>query len=90
MNQMAAIKIEVDEKLVKEEVQKQIEQSLVNSLWYIDVAKLSELTSLSKRTLESFVLCDARVKAIEIKRDRKRLYKVEAIKKVLDEIFAEW
>lgn len=87
---MAEIKIQVDENLVKEEVKKQVESSLVNQLWFIDTNKLVELTCMGKRSLETDILNHPYMRAIEIRKNRKRYYPAAKALEVITEIMQQW
>ncbi|MGG2110971.1 hypothetical protein ABFY60_10695 [Lysinibacillus pakistanensis] len=84
------VEISVDEKFIKDEIRRQIDASMIAQLWYCDAIKIAELTCLSVRFLEEHVFSDVRMKAIEIKRSRKRLWKAEKALEVIEQIFQEW
>ena len=84
------VEISVDEKFIKDEIRRQIDASMIAQLWFCDAIKIAELTCLSVRFLEEHVFSDVRMKAIEIKRSRKRLWKAEKALEVIEQIFQEW
>lgn len=91
MNQMAAIKIEVDEKLIKEQLDKRVNEIVDNSLLLIDVKGLAQRLSMSERLIESEFLQDPRIRIHEVRKSRKRWYfykpTIEAITEILK---TEW
>lgn len=86
----AKLEVVIDEKIVRDEIKRQIDASLINQLWYVDAQKISELTCLSLRFLEEHLFSDVRMRAIQIQKSRKRLWKAEAAFETIQEIFAEW
>lgn len=58
--------------------------------WLVDINKISELTCMSKRWLESELLKDPRFKSIEIKKNRKRLWPYQEAFELVLEISSEW
>lgn len=83
------IRIQIDEKVIREYIKKQIDKEIHYQLLLVDVNKLSEITSMSNRYLEDEFLRDPRIKMHERKKNWKRwwLYEptVEAIKNIVDE-----
>lgn len=86
----AKLEVVVDEQLVKDEVKKQVSSITFNQLWFVDLEKIAELSSMSKRYLEDEVISDFRMKAIEIKKNRKRWWPAEKAFEVIMEITSEW
>lgn len=87
---LTKIEISIDEKVVKEEIQKKINESLISTLWFVDAKKISELSCLSVRFLEDHLFNDVRMKAIEIRFNRKRVWKADKALEVITEIFNEY
>lgn len=86
----AKIEVVVNEQLVKDEVKKQVSSIVFNQLWFVDLEKIAELSSMSKRWLEDEIVSDVRMKAIEIKKNRKRWWPAEKAFEVIMEITSEW
>lgn len=86
----AKIELTFDEKVIKEEVKKQVNAAIINELWFVDTQKISELTCLSLRFLEEHVFSDIRMRSIEIRKSRKRLWKADLALETIQEIFSEW
>lgn len=86
----AKLEVVVDEQLVKDEVKKQVSSIVFNQLWFVDLEKIAELSSMSKRYLEDEVVSDVRMKAIEIRKNRKRWWPAEKAFEVIMEITSEW
>src|SRR5699024_12375491 len=85
-------KIKVD--LNKEEIQKYIKEQLEDQLWqeylFVDINKLVQLTSCSKRWLEEELLGDPRVRLCERRKNRKRLWLYPDVIEAIKEIVEEW
>lgn len=86
----AKIEVVVDEQLIKDEVKKQVSSIVFNHLWFVDLEKIAELSSMSKRYLEDEVISDVRMKAIEIRKNRKRWWPAKKAFEVIMEITNEW
>lgn len=86
----AKIEVVVDEKLVKEEIKKQVDAAVINQLWFCDANKIAELCCLSVRFLEEHVFSDYRMRAIQIQKNRKRIWRSDKALEVIEEILSEW
>ncbi|MGE7691331.1 hypothetical protein ACQKMI_19235 [Lysinibacillus sp. NPDC097214] len=86
----ARIEVVVDEKLVKEEIKKQVDAAVVSQLWFCDANKIAELCCLSVRFLEEHIFSDYRMRAIQIQKNRKRIWRADKAFEVIEEIFGEW
>ncbi len=83
------VTIEIDEKAIQDQIEKQIQSQVHHQQLLADINMLSEITCMSVRYLEDEILPDPRVKLHERRRNRKRwwLYKptIEAITNIVDE-----
>lgn len=86
----ANIEVNLDKQAIREYVEKRLEEEVREVLWLIDLEKMVELTNMSRRFLESDVVCDARMRAIEIKKNRKRWWPYRQAFEVIREITSEW
>ncbi|MFF5993958.1 hypothetical protein AAGS61_04235 [Lysinibacillus sp. KU-BSD001] len=86
----ASIEVQIDKLAVRDYVNKKIEEEVKQALWFVDVKRLAELTCMSERFLEDEFLSDPRMRAIEIKKSRKRWYPAQSAKEVILEITNEW
>lgn len=86
----ASVKVEINQdeikKYIEDEVQKQINQQLL----LVDITKLSQLTSMSPRYLEEYIISDPRVRLHERRRDRKRWWIYEPTIKAIISIINDW
>lgn len=89
---MVATKIEivVDEQLVKEEIKKQVDAAVVSQLWFVDANKIAELCCLSLRFMEEHIFSDYRMRAIQIQKNRKRIWRSDKALEVIEIILSEW
>ena len=87
----AEIRIEVDEKMIREQFEKRVNEIVDSSLLLIDVKGLAKKLSMSERFIEEEFLHDPRIKLHEVKKNRKRWYfykpTIEAITEILT---TEW
>lgn len=84
------IELNLDQQAIQQYVQKQLEGAIQSKLWFVDLEKIAELSSMSKRWLEDEIVCDPRMKTIEIKKNRKRWWPAEKAFEVIMEITSEW
>lgn len=84
------VEITVDNEHIKRIVEETAKELTTQHLLYVDVNKILELTCMSKRFAEEYILAHPKVKAIERRRERKRLYPYREFVKVLDEIIDSW
>lgn len=84
------VSVEVDPDQVKSIVEAQLKEITAQQLLYIDVNKALELTCMSKRFAQDYVLSHPKMVAIERRRDRKRLYPYKEFVEVLKEIVDSW
>lgn len=86
----ANIEVNLDKQAIREYIEKRLEEEVREVLWLIDLEKMVELTNMSRRFLESDVVCDVRMRAIEIKKNRKRWWPYRQAFEVISEITSEW
>lgn len=86
----AELKVNIDEKAIKEYVEKELQKQINQQLLLVDINKLSELTSMSIRHLEEEILCDPRVKMHERKKSRKRWWLAQPTFEAIEDILDEW
>lgn len=87
---MERVELKVNPIWIQGEIERQLTDSIQMKLWFVDVDMLSKLMCMSVRYLESEILSDARMKAIEVRKSRKRWWRAEDALKVIEEITAEW
>lgn len=68
----AKIQVELDEKQIREFIEKELSNQLHQNLLLVDLPKMSELTNISSRYLEDNFLHDARIRQFERRKHRKR------------------
>lgn len=90
LQKSAKIEVVVDERLIEEEIKKQVDAAIVKQLWFCDAKKLAELCSLSLRFMEENIFSDVRMRAIMIQKNRKRLWPSKQAFEVIEEITSEW
>lgn len=87
MEQIATIKVEASEKLIRERLEKRIDEIADEVLLLIDVKGLAKRLSMSERFVEDQFLNDPRIRLQEVKKNRKRWYfykpTIEAITEIL-------
>lgn len=84
------IELQLDKKQIQQHIEKQLDESIQAQLWLVSVERLAQLTDMSKRWLETEILNDPRMRAIERKKNRKRWYLAEQAFEVITEITSEW
>ena len=86
----AQVQVQVDEKAIKEYIQQQLDENIRETLLLVDVEKLAEICSMSKRFMEDHVLSDPRMRVLERRKSRKRWWLYREAVEVIKEISAEW
>ncbi|WP_144787862.1 hypothetical protein [Lysinibacillus fusiformis] len=86
----ANIEVSLDKQAIRQYIEKWLDEEIREVLWLIDLQKMSELTNMSSRFLENEIVCDARMRAIEIKKHRKRWWPYHEAFKVVREITNGW
>lgn len=77
------------QKYVKKKLDEALHEALWE-LWYVDADKLSALTCMSKRWLEDEIFCDVRMRAIEVRKVKKRWWPAKEAREVMKEITSHW
>ncbi len=86
---LANIEVSVNEEEIKQHVYDRLDEMIRESLILIDVETLAKKMCISKRFLEDEFLSDIRMKAIERRKSRKRLYFYDEVIPVIKEIVYE-
>ncbi|EON73833.1 hypothetical protein [Lysinibacillus sphaericus] len=86
----ANIEVNLDKQAIRQYIEKRLDEEIRNTLWLIDLDKMTELTCMSKRWLEDVIVCDMRMRAIEMKKSRKRWWPYRQAFEVITEIMSEW
>lgn len=86
----ANIEVNLDKQAIRLYIEKRLEEEVREVLWLIDLEKMAELTCMSKRWLEDVIICDVRMRQIEIKKNRKRWWPYRQAFEVISEITSDW
>ena len=86
----ANIEVNLDKQALRQYIEKRLDEEIREVLWLIDLNKMSELTCMSKRQLEDVITCDVRMRAIEIRKNRKRWWPAKQAFEVISAITDEW
>jgi hypothetical protein len=86
---LANVEVSLNEDEIKQYVESRLEDMIRESLILIDVETLSKRMCISRRFLEDEFLSDIRMKAIERRKSRKRLYFYDEVIPVIREIIYE-
>lgn len=87
---MTAIKIEVDEKFIQEQIQQKLDEAIQGQMWFMSADTICKLCDISKRFAEDEIFSDPRMKVIEIRKNRKRWYPAQKAYEIISEILSEW
>ncbi|WP_216855590.1 hypothetical protein [Paenibacillus qinlingensis] len=90
MLETTKINIEIDEKAIASYVERELQKQINQQLLFVDINKISELTSMSIRYLEDEISPDPRVKMYERKKNRKRWWLAQPALKAIEEIVNSW
>lgn len=86
----AHVNIAVDDKVIKEYIQQQIDQSVRETFLLVDLEKLVHMTNMSARFLEDNILSDPRMRLLERRKARKRWWLYKESMEVIKEILEDW
>jgi len=86
----AQLSVNIDETAIKDYIHKQLDQQIQESLLFIDLKKMAEITSMSPRYLEEQILKDPRMRLIERRKERKRWWLYKEAVSVIQAILDEW
>lgn len=86
----ANIELQLDKQAIRQYIEKRLDEEVRETLWLVDLEKMAELMCMSRRFLESDIVCDVRMRAIEIKKSRKRWWPARQAFEVISEITSEW
>lgn len=86
----ANIEVNFDKQAIRQYIEKRLDEEIREVLWWIDLNKMAELTNMSPRFLESELVCDVRMRAIEVKKNRKRWWPARQAFEVISAITSEW
>lgn len=86
----AQVQVEIDQEQIKEYIESEIQKVINQQLLLVDINKLAQLTSMSPRFLEEYILSDPRVRLHERRRDRKRWWIYEPTMKAILSIVNDW
>lgn len=87
----AEINVQIDEKKIKQHIEKRLDEIVNETLVLVDVKGLAKKLSMSERFLEIEFLHDVRVRQFEVRKNKKRWYwykqTIEAITEIIN---TEW
>lgn len=83
-------KFELNPKVVKEHIEKQLDDCIQAQLWFCDAEKIAALTCMSLRFLNEEIFTDPRMRVIEKRKNRKRWWPAKEALEVISEITSEW
>lgn len=86
----AQINVQIDEKAIREHIEKRLDEMIHQSIILVDVKKIADLLSMSPRFVEEEFLHDPRVRQHEVKKNRKRWWYYEPTIQAIKEILNEW
>ncbi len=86
----ANVEVSFDRQAVQKYLQQRLDKEAREVLWFVDIDKMVQLTCMSKRWLEDEVVSDVRMRAIEIRKNRKRWWPYRQAFTIIEEITSEW
>lgn len=86
----AEVKVNIDERAIKDFVERELQKQIHQQLLLVDINKLAELTSMSVRYLEDEIVCDPRVRIHERRKRRKRWWLAQPTFKAIEDITFDW
>ncbi|WP_028560655.1 hypothetical protein [Paenibacillus pinihumi] len=86
----AEIKVQLDPVGIREFVQQELQKQIRQQLLLVDINRLSELTSMSPKFLETEILHDPRVRIHERRKLRKRWWVAQPTFEAILVVIEEW
>lgn len=87
----AEINVQIDEKAVRQHIEKRLDEVINESLVLVDVKGLAKRLSMSERFIEEEFLKDPRVRQFEVRKNRKKWFWYKQTILVIEEIIkTEW
>lgn len=83
------INVKIDEKAIRQHIEKQLNEMIHQTLILIDVKKLADLLSMSPRFVEEEFLHDPRVRQFEVRKNKKRWYWYKQTIDAISEIISQ-
>lgn len=87
---LANINVDLDQDQIKAYIDKKLDENIHQALLFIDINRMAEITTFSRSFLETEILDDPRMKLIERRKVRKRVWFYQEAMQVLREIADEW
>lgn len=87
---LANINVDLDQEQIKAYIDKKLDENIHQALLFIDINKMAEITTFSRSFLETEILHDPRMKLIERRKARKRVWFYQEAIQVLRKIADEW
>ncbi|MBD8025562.1 hypothetical protein H9636_02710 [Ureibacillus sp. Re31] len=86
----ANLNIEIDEKAIKQHIEKRLDEVINETLVLVDVKGLAKRLSMSERFIEEEFLHDPRVRQFEVRKSKKRWFWYQQSIEAITEIINEW
>lgn len=90
MLQAAEVSVTINQDEIKKYIQEQLNRNMRQEMLFIDINGLAEITSSSKRWLETELLHDPRIRLCERRKNRKRLWLYTEVVQAIKDIAEEW
>ncbi|MFP7255937.1 hypothetical protein [Terribacillus saccharophilus] len=87
---LANINVDLNQEQIKAYIDKKLDENIHQAFLFVDINRLEELTTFSRSFLENEILSDDRMKLIERRKSRKRVWLYQEALKVIQEISDEW
>ncbi|MGE7693722.1 hypothetical protein ACQKNC_06320 [Lysinibacillus sp. NPDC094177] len=86
----AHIEVNLDKVAIRQYIKQNLNEVVREVLWLVDIDKMADLKCMSPRWLEEVIICDVRMKTIEIKKNCKRWWPYRKAFGIISEITSEW
>lgn len=86
----ANLVVDLDKQAVRQYIEKRLDEEVREVFFLIDLKKMSELLCMSERHITEELLHDPRVRACEVRKNRKRWWFYKPVLEAIEAVVSEW
>ncbi|KOP80704.1 hypothetical protein AMS59_04865 [Lysinibacillus sp. FJAT-14745] len=86
----ANIEVNLDKQAIRQYIEKRLDEEVREVFFLIDLKKMSELLCMSERHITEELLHDPRVRACEVRKNRKRWWFYKPVLEAIEAVVSEW
>lgn len=86
----AQVEVSLDKAAIRQYIEKRLDEEVREALLFVDLKKMSEMLCMSERFITDELLHDPRIRACEVRRNRKRWWWYKPLLAAIEEVTSEW